>query len=264
MSNTTTKTPAAKKPSANEDIKTASNFLRGTIAQSLANRVTASVADADNALLKFHGTYMQDNRDIRDERTRQRLEPAFDFMVRIRAAGGIVTSQQWLALDALSQKYANGELRLTTRQSFQFHGVQKWNLRQTIHDINETLLDTLAACGDVNRNVMCNPNPYASEIHGEVYEWANRLSQHLAPKTRAYHEIWIGDEAVVPPPKDDEPMYGPTYLPRKFKIAIAVPPSNDVDVFAHDLGFIAIADSASNGAGASLRASTSPWAAASA
>jgi sulfite reductase (NADPH) hemoprotein beta-component len=252
MLETTTKSPAAKKPSANEDIKTASNFLRGTIAQSLANRVTASVADIDNFLLKFHGTYMQDNRDIRDERARQRLEPAFDFMVRIRAAGGIVTPEQWLALDALSQKYANGELRLTTRQSFQFHGVQKWNLRQTIHDINETLLDTLAACGDVNRNVMCNPNPYASEIHGEVYEWAKRLSQHLAPKTRAYHEIWIGDEAVVPPPKDDEPMYGPTYLPRKFKIAVAVPPSNDVDAFAHDIGFIAIADSASNGKGGKL------------
>jgi sulfite reductase (NADPH) hemoprotein beta-component len=247
----TSKEPV-KKLSENENIKAASNFLRGTILQSFGNRVTASVPDSDNALLKFHGTYMQDNRDIRDERARQRLEPAFDFMVRIRAAGGIVTPQQWLQLDDLARKYANGELRLTTRQSFQFHGVLKWNLRQTIHDINQTLLDTLAACGDVNRNVMCNPNPYQSEVHGEVYEWARRLSLHLAPRTRAYHEIWLGDEAVVPPPadqepaareyQDTEPMYGPTYLPRKFKIAVAVPPSNDVDVTAHDVGLIAIVE----------------------
>ncbi len=233
---------AIKKPSEAENVKTASNFLRGTIVPSLGVRVTASVPDTDNFLLKFHGTYMQDNRDIRDERARQRLEPAFDFMVRIRAAGGVVTPQQWLQLDALSQKYASGEIRLTTRQSFQLHGVLKWNLRQTIHDINQTLLDTLAACGDVNRNVMCSPNPYQSEVHGEVYEWSKRLSLHLAPRTRAYHEIWLGEEAVVPPPPDEEPLYGATYLPRKFKIAIAVPPSNDVDVTAHDIGLIAIVE----------------------
>jgi sulfite reductase (NADPH) hemoprotein beta-component len=237
-----TANPPAKKLSENEHLKSASNFLRGTIVQSLSNRVTAAVPEGDNALLKFHGTYMQDDRDLRDERARQRLEPAFDFMVRIRAPGGVVTAQQWLALDGLAQQYANGQIRLTTRQSFQFHGVMKWKLRATIHDINQTLLDTLAACGDVNRNVMCNPNPYLSQIHGEVFEWSKRLSLHLAPRTRAYHEIWIGDEAVVPPPKDEEPMYGATYLPRKFKVAIAVPPSNDVDVLAHDLGLIAIAE----------------------
>jgi sulfite reductase (NADPH) hemoprotein beta-component len=231
-----------KKPAEQENIKRASNFLRGTILQSFENRITASVPDSDNYLLKFHGTYMQDNRDLRDERSRQRLEPAFDFMIRIRAAGGVVTPQQWLQLDALAHKYANGEIRLTTRQSFQFHGVLKWNLRQTIHDINQTLLDTLAACGDVNRNVMCNPNPFQSEVHGEIHEWAKRLSLHLAPRTRAYHEIWLGEQAVVPPPQDEEPMYGPTYLPRKFKIAIAVPPSNDVDVLAHDVGLIALVD----------------------
>jgi sulfite reductase (NADPH) hemoprotein beta-component len=238
---TKTKQPV-KKLSENENIKSASHFLRGTILQSFGNRLTASVPDSDNALLKFHGTYMQDNRDLRDERSRQRLEPAFDFMVRIRAAGGVVTPRQWLKLDELSRKYASGEMRLTTRQSFQLHGVLKWNLRPAIHDINETLLDTLAACGDVNRNVMCNPNPYQSEIHGEVYDWAARLSLHMAPRTRAYHEIWLGGEAVVPPPDDEEPMYGPTYLPRKFKIAIAVPPSNDVDVTAHDVGLIAIVE----------------------
>ena len=234
--------PSAKKRAEQENVKTASNFLRGTILKSFENRVTASVPENDNMLLKFHGTYMQDNRDLRDERARQRLEPAFDFMVRIRAAGGIVTPQQWLQLDDLAHKYANGELRLTTRQSFQLHGVLKWNLRQTIHDINLTLLNTLAACGDVNRNVMCNPNPYQSEVHGEVYEWAKRLSLHLAPRTRAYHEIWLGEQAVVPPPQDEEPLYGAAYLPRKFKIAIAVPPSNDVDVTAHDVGLIAIVE----------------------
>ena len=247
MADTPARKPSVNKPSEQENLKTASNFLRGTILQSFANRVTASVPETDNFLLKFHGTYMQDNRDLRDERARQRLEPAFDFMVRIRAAGGIVTPQQWLQLDALAHKYANGEIRLTTRQSFQFHGVLKWDLRQTIHDINQTLLDTLAACGDVNRNVMCNPNPYQSEVHGEVYEWSKRLSRHLAPRTRAYHEIWLGDpqagaSAVVPPPQDEEPLYGATYLPRKFKIAVAVPPSNDVDVTAHDIGLIAIVD----------------------
>ena len=145
-------------------------------------------------------------------------------------------------MDALAHKYASGQIRLTTRQSFQLHGVLKWNLRQAIHDINLTLLDTLAACGDVNRNVMRNPNPYQSEVHGEVYEWAKRLSRHLAPRTMAYHEIWLGEQAVVPPPQDEEPMYGPAYLPRKFKVAIAVPPSNDVDVTAHDVGLIAIVD----------------------
>ena len=233
---------AAKKLAEQEHVKTASNFLRGTILQSFDNRVTASVPENDNFLLKFHGTYMQDNRDLRDERSRQRLEPAFDFMIRIRAAGGIVTPQQWLQLDALAHKYASGQIRLTTRQSFQFHGVLKWNLRQTIHDINLTLLDTLAACGDVNRNVMCNPNPYQSAVHGEVYEWAKRLSLHLAPRTRAYHEIWLSEQPVVPPPQDEEPLYGAAYLPRKFKIAIAVPPSNDVDVTAHDIGLIAIVE----------------------
>ena len=238
----TTNTPSAKKLAEQENLKRDSNFLRGTILESFENRVTASVPEDDNFLLKFHGTYMQDNRELRDERARQRLEPAFDFMVRIRAAGGVVTPQQWLQLDALAHKYANGDIRLTTRQSFQFHGVLKWNLRQAIHDINQTLLDTLAACGDVNRNVMCNPNPYLSEVHGEVYEWSKRLSLHLAPRTRAYHEIWLGDEAVVPPPQDEEPLYGPTYLPRKFKIAVAVPPSNDVDVTAHDVGLIAVVE----------------------
>ncbi len=225
-----------------EHLKASSRYLRGTIAESLANPLTGSVAEGDAALLKFHGSYQQDDRDLRNERARQKLEPAYEFLIRIRAAGGIVTPQQWLALDQLAHRYANGSLRLTTRQSFQFHGVLKWNLKQTIAAINETLLTTIAACGDVNRNVMCNPNPDQSEIHAEVYDWAARLSRDLEPRTTAYHEIWLDGDKVSDSRADEEPLYGTTYLPRKFKIALAVPPSNDVDVLAHDLGLIAIVD----------------------
>jgi sulfite reductase (NADPH) hemoprotein beta-component len=243
-----------------EILKASSRYLRGTIVESLADPLTGAVQPDDNNLLKFHGTYQQDDRDLRDERARQKLEPAYEFMVRIATPGGVVTPQQWLEVDRIAREYGDGSLRLTTRQAFELHGVLKWNLRQTIHDINQTLLTTLAACGDVNRNVMCNPNPYQSEIHGEVYALAAKLSQHLSPRTTAYHEIWIrelkdegqignlprtedaGYQKVADSRPDDEPIYGPTYLPRKFKIAIAVPPSNDVDVLANDLGLIAIVE----------------------
>ncbi|MHC4406285.1 MAG: assimilatory sulfite reductase (NADPH) hemoprotein subunit, partial [Planctomycetota bacterium] len=223
-----------------ERIKAASRYLRGTIIESVAAPLTGSVAESDAQLMKFHGTYQQDDRDLRNERAGQKLESAFEFMVRVRAAGGIVTPQQWIELDRIARQYANGSLRLTTRQSFQLHGVLKPNLRQTIREVNETLLTTIAACGDVNRNVMCNPNPYQSEVHTEVYRWSVRISEHLTPHTTAYHEIWLNGQKVVDSREDHEPVYGATYLPRKFKIAVAVPPSNDVDVFAHDLGFIAI------------------------
>jgi sulfite reductase (NADPH) hemoprotein beta-component len=191
--------------------------------------------------MKFHGSYMQDDRDLRNERHRQKLEPAYQFMLRVRAPGGIVTPKQWLMMDRISDEHANGSIRLTTRQSFQLHGVIKWDLKRTIKTINDELLSTLAACGDVNRNVMCNPNPYQSEVHSEVYEWAQRLSDHLSPRTNAYHEIWLDGEKVIDSQEGEvEPIYGPVYLPRKFKIGVAVPPSNDVDVYSQDLGFIAI------------------------
>ena len=225
-----------------ERVKEASDYLRGTIVQSLANPITGALADSDAQLIKFHGSYQQDDRDLRDERRRRKLEPLYSFMVRVRAPGGVVTPWQWLVLDELARTHANGSLRLTTRQSFQFHGILKPRLKQTIAAVNETLLTTIAACGDVNRNVMCNPNPYQSALHGEVFDWASRISEELKPRTRAYHEIWLDDALVAGGEPDDEPLYGRTYLPRKFKIAIAVPPSNDVDVFAHDLGFIAIVD----------------------
>ncbi|GIN20385.1 assimilatory sulfite reductase (NADPH) hemoprotein subunit [Siminovitchia fordii] len=230
-------------PSDVEKIKIESNYLRGTIAETIAAPLTAGIPDEDNRLMKFHGSYMQDDRDVRNERQKQKLEPAYQFMVRVRAPGGVVTSDQYISMHHIAKKYGNGTLRLTTRQAFQMHGILKWNMKKSIREINDSLLDTFAACGDVNRNVMCNPNPYQSDVHGEVYEWAKKISEHLTPKTRAYHEIWLDGEKVASDSQSDketEPIYGPVYLPRKFKIGVAVPPSNDVDVFSQDLGFTAI------------------------
>jgi sulfite reductase (NADPH) hemoprotein beta-component len=221
-----------------EHIKAKSNLLRGTLAESLADPVSGGLAAPDTQLLKFHGSYQQDDRDLREERRQQKLEPAYDFMIRTRLPGGICTPAQWLALDSLSQQYANGTLRLTTRQAFQLHGVIKTDLKRTIAGINAALLDTISACGDVNRNVMCNPNPVETRVHEEVHRWTVRLSEHLLPKTQAYYEIWLDKEKVAG--GEEEPILGPTYLPRKFKAAVAVPPINDVDVFSQDLGFIAI------------------------
>jgi sulfite reductase (NADPH) hemoprotein beta-component len=230
--------------SENEYIKNGSNYLRGTIAQGLRDTITGGIAPSDQQLLKFHGTYQQDDRDVRLERQRQKLEPLHSFMIRIRMPGGVVTPTQYLEIDRLACAHAGSTLRLTTRQTIQLHTVPKRHLRQTIQAINKALLDTIAACGDVNRNVMCNPNPLLSSLHGEVHGWAKRMSEHLLPRTHAYHEIWLGDQLVAggEPAEDHEPIYDKHYLPRKFKIAVAVPPGNDVDVFANDLGFIAITE----------------------
>ncbi|NNU90029.1 assimilatory sulfite reductase (NADPH) hemoprotein subunit [Anoxybacillus sp. CHMUD] len=236
-------TPPDGPPSDVERIKRESNYLRGTLKETMEDRITAGIPEDDNRLMKFHGSYLQDDRDLRAERQKQKLEPAYQFMIRVRTPGGVATPEQWLVMDELARKYANGTLKLTTRQAFQFHGVLKWNMKKTLQAINDALLTTLAACGDVNRNVMCNPNPYQSEIHAEVYEWAKMLSDHLLPQTRAYYEIWLDEEKVAGTPEvEQEPIYGALYLPRKFKIGIAVPPSNDVDVFSQDLGFIAIVE----------------------
>jgi sulfite reductase (NADPH) hemoprotein beta-component len=241
--------------SAVEKTKAASRLLRGTIAEGLLEGSTGALVEGDTQLLKFHGSYQQDDRDLREERRLQKLEPAYSFMIRTRLPGGVCTPKQWLALDAISRQYANGTLRLTTRQAFQFHGVIKRELKATMAAINATLIDTIAACGDVNRNVLASANPVESQLHAAIFEWSKRLSEHLLPQTRAYHEIWLDgrkiDQAGIEGPAEIEPIYGPTYLPRKFKVAFVVPPSNDVDVFAHDLGFIAILEphSASNESG---------------
>ncbi|MCJ2145196.1 assimilatory sulfite reductase (NADPH) hemoprotein subunit [Bacillus sp. B19-2] len=231
-------------PSDVERIKKESNYLRGTLKESMLEPLSAGISDDDNRLMKHHGSYLQDDRDLRNERQKQKLEPAYQFMLRVRMPGGVATPEQWLVMDELARTYGNGTLKLTTRETFQMHGILKWNMKKTIQSIHSAMLDTIAACGDVNRNVMCVSNPYQSEIHREVYEWSKKLSDDLLPRTRAYHEIWLDEEKVAgtPDAEELEPMYGPLYLPRKFKIGIAVPPSNDIDVFSQDLGFIAIVE----------------------
>lgn len=224
-----------------EHIKDDSNYLRGTIADELLNEVTGSVIESDTQLTKFHGIYQQDDRDLRKERSRQKLEPLYSFMIRARVPGGICQPDQWQAIDDMADRYANGSIRITTRQAFQFHGVIKNKLKATVAAINQHMMDTIAACGDVNRNVMCSANPEQSDLHQEVYQTAQQISDHLTPRTSAYHEIWLnGDKVITEPKTDHEPIYGKTYLPRKFKTAVVIPPDNDVDVLAHDLGFIAI------------------------
>lgn len=226
----------------NERLKHESRFLRGTLQQSLADGATGAV-DADDALLtKFFGIYQQDDRDLRDERRRAKLEPRYQFMVRVRLPGGVCTAAQWLALDALAGEFADGTLRLTTRQTFQFHGIRKRHLRGHLRGLRAAGLDTIAACGDDNRNVICTANPLWSQAHAEVSALAKRLGEHLLPRTAAYREVFLDDAPSAEASADEEPLYGPTYLPRKFKIAIAVPPHNDIDVFAHDLGFVAIVE----------------------
>ncbi len=221
-----------------EIVKAKSRHLRGGIADGLVDPVTGAISDDDGKLLKFHGSYQQDDRDLRDERRKQKLEPAFSFMIRARLPGGVVTPAQWLVFDRLAREHGNGSLRITTRQTFQWHGIIKRKLKPTIAAIHDALSTTIAACGDVVRTVVSTANPVESPAHAITYGWAAHLSEHLAPKTRAYHEIWLDGEQLVG--EEVEPLYGPTYLPRKFKIGLAIPPLNDIDVFAQDLGLIAI------------------------
>ncbi|NIJ16331.1 NADPH-dependent assimilatory sulfite reductase hemoprotein subunit [Sphingobium vermicomposti] len=231
-----------KRLSSDERMKDRSDYLRGTIAEGLLDQITGAVPSSDDVkLMKFHGIYQQDDRDLRDERRRQKLEPAYQFMIRVRLPGGVCTPAQWLKLDALARAHGGETLRITTRQTFQFHWVLKDRLRPIIQGLHETLLDTVAACGDDSRGVMCTADPQSSRYHAEVAALAKRVSDHVIPKTRAYHEIWYGSERIGTS-KAEEPFYGRTYLPRKFKIGFALPPSNDIDVYAQDLGLIAIAD----------------------
>lgn len=253
------------KPLTNEDMKIGSDYLRGTIAEGLQDQSTGAISAVDQQLTKFHGIYMQDDRDIRDERKAQGKEPAYAFMVRLRLPGGSATPQQYLKLDEIADERGNGTLKLTTRATFQLHGIVKHDLKPAIRGMNSALLDTLAACGDVNRNVMVSAIPHNAKVHKQVSDVGTLISEHLLPQTTAYHEIWLegedeGDKKGYrdvwekrkegPTKKktlvsgnalvDVEPLYGQTYLPRKFKIVITVPPYNDVDVYAHDIGLIAI------------------------
>jgi sulfite reductase (NADPH) hemoprotein beta-component len=230
----------APRPSPNEAIKENSRFLRGTIAEGLQRVETGALSDDDQQLTKFHGIYVQDDRDLRAERGQKKMEKAFIFMARMRVPGGVLTPRQWLAAETIARERGNGTLRLTTRQTIQFHGIIKSNLRLAIQAMNDAMLDTIAACGDVNRNVIATANPWEGRAHGEIAELAQAIGTHLLPRSRAWHEIWIDGEKLSGGEEEDEPIYGRTYMPRKFKIAVALPPHNDVDVFAHDLGFIAI------------------------
>ena len=239
----TSDTNQPKKLSKNESIKEESDYLRGTIAESLSDSSTGAISPNDSQLTKFHGTYLQDDRDKRSALLKEKKEKAFSFMIRIRVAGGVCTPEQWIGIDRLSDEFADGTLKLTTRQAFQLHGVLKGNLKQTMKEINDTLLDTLAACGDVNRNVMSPSNPFESSLHGEALGLARDIHDHLTPRTSAYAEIWLDGEKTAVGEETIEPIYGKTYLPRKFKIAVALPPRNDVDVFSNDLGFVGIAES---------------------
>jgi sulfite reductase (NADPH) hemoprotein beta-component len=233
--------PKHNPPSAVEGIKKISRGLRGTLVESLHDPLTGAIRESDTQLIKFHGSYMQDDRDLRAEREQSKLEPAYSFMIRTRTPGGIVTPKQWLALTDIARTYANHTLRLTTRQAFQFHGVIKKDLKKTMQAMNAVLIDSIAACGDVNRNVMAAANPVESVLHEQVYDWAKKISEHLLPKTRAYHEIWLDGEKLAGE-AEHEPILGQLYLPRKFKTGIVVPPRNDVDIYSQDLGFIAILD----------------------
>ncbi|MDB4142470.1 NADPH-dependent assimilatory sulfite reductase hemoprotein subunit [Akkermansiaceae bacterium] len=231
-----------KKLAHNEYMKIDSNYLRGTLAEGLADTSTGGLTEDEQQLLKFHGCYLQDDRDIRAGRRKHKLEKAFSFLIRIRVPGGVATPEQWIKMDNLAGDYANGTIKLTTRQAFQLHGVIKTQLKKTIQEINASAMDTIAACGDVNRNVMCNPNPFLSQAHADVLKISQEISDHLTPATKAYHEIWLDGEKVESDQEEVEPIYGKTYLPRKFKIAVAVPPSNDVDIHANDLSFVAIVE----------------------
>jgi len=227
---------------ANEGIKLASHHLRGGLAADVADTATGTISEESNQLAKFHGLYMQDDRDLRKARNEAKQEKAFAFMLRVRLPGGRATPQQWLVLDRLADELAHPALRLTTRQTFQFHGILKANTKTLIQGMHQALLDSIAACGDVNRNVMAPPNPERSAVLQQVYDDARGWSEFALPKTRAYHEIWLDEELVAGGEPEHEPMYGDTYLPRKFKSAFALPPSNDVDVFSQDLGYIAVVE----------------------
>src|SRR6266568_8707142 len=231
---------APPKLTRNEGLKEASPLLTGTIPQTLADAAAEKFSEDDYEFLKFHGIYQQDDRDKR------KAGKQYILMVRTKFPGGALSAPQYVACDQLATEYANNTRRIPTRQDFQFHGIVKSNIRQTRKGLNEALVSTVAACGDVERNVMAPPTPATSPLVDQVLEEASRLSVALAPATPAYHSIWLDGQAVdMNNPQNAnfvDPLYGKRYLPRKFKTAFAIPPLNDIDIFTNDLGFVAIAE----------------------
>jgi len=223
-----------------EKIKQKSDGLRGTLEEGLQNEVTGAIADDDTTLVKFHGMYMQDDRDRREERAEKKLERLFSFMIRLRVPGGFFTPEQWIATHHIAGENTTGVIKITTRQTIQLHGILRNRIKPTLKSFSQVHLDSIAACGDVNRNVTCAAHPSESELHAEVHAYAARISSLLLPKTRAFYEIWLDEEKLTDKQDEEDPLYQDRYLPRKFKIGIAIPPNNDIDVFTNDLGLIAI------------------------
>ncbi|WP_346236316.1 NADPH-dependent assimilatory sulfite reductase hemoprotein subunit [Niabella insulamsoli] len=222
-----------------EKIKIASRGLRGTLKESLQDNYTGAVREDDTQLMKFHGMYQQDDRDRREERSAKKLEWLYSFMLRLRLPGGFLTPEQWIAMHHVAGDHSTGTIKITTRQTIQLHGILKSHIKPTMQSFNLAGLDSIATCGDVNRNVCCTSNPGESPVHEEVFRFASKISEMAKPKTRAWYEIWIGEEKIGEKVEED-PLYKDRYLPRKLKIGIAVPPNNDVDLFINDIGLIAI------------------------
>lgn len=231
---------AKEKLSVIEGIKTSSRGLRGTIQESLGDQLTGAIREDDQAVIKFHGMYQQDDRDRREERAAKKLDRLYSFMIRLRLPGGFVSPEQWLATHEIAGEHATGVIKITSRQTLQLHGLIKSHIKPTIQAFNEAKLDSIATCGDINRNVLCSSHPNESPIHAQVFAYADKISELLMPKTKAYYEIWLDEEKILDRKEEEDPLYQDRYLPRKFKIAIAIPPNNDVDVFANDIGLIAI------------------------
>ena len=223
-----------------EKIKVNSDGLRGTIVESLHDEITGSIREDDQAVIKFHGMYQQDDRDLRAERAESKLDRLYSFMIRLRLPGGFLKPEQWVAVHNIAGEHSTGVIKITTRQTVQLHGLLKSHIKPTIQSFNEASLDSIATCGDINRNVLCSSHPKQSPIHEEIFGYADEISRLLMPKTKAYYEIWLDEEKIIDKKDEEDPLYQDRYLPRKFKIAIAIPPNNDVDVFANDLGLIAI------------------------
>ncbi len=228
------------KPSPIEKIKQASDNLRGSIKESLRDEITGAIREDDQAVVKFHGMYQQDDRDRREERAAKKLDRLYSYMIRLRLPGGFLTPEKWLAVHDIAGENSTGVIKITSRQTIQLHGIIKSNIKPTIKAFNEAKLDSIATCGDINRNVLCSSHPAQSPLHAEIFAYADKISNLLMPKTKAYYEIWLDEEQIVDKKEEEDPLYQDRYLPRKFKIAIAIPPNNDVDVYANDIGLIAV------------------------